>query len=104
MSAFAVETARQEWREGHRRFQEELGDPRRRLRLLAYLEQVTGELRKRLGTTFTLEELVDAYAGVEDWAREAFEELGAPGWPRYVTVVSDEAFYLYARGATDFRP
>ena len=104
MSAFAVETARQEWREGHRRFHEELGDPRRRLRLLAYLEQTTGELRKRIGTTFTLEELVDAYAGVEDWAREAFEETGAPGWPRDVTLVSDEAFHLYARGATDYRP
>ena len=69
-----------------------------------YLEQVTGELRKRIGTTFTLEELVDAYAGIEDWARETFEEMGAPGWPRYVTLVSDEAFHLYARGATDYRP
>jgi chorismate-pyruvate lyase len=104
VSAFAVETARQEWREGHRRFHEELRDPRRRLRLLAHLEHVTGELRKRLGTTFTLEELVDAYAGVEDWAREALEETGAPGWPRDVTLVSDEAFHLYARGATDYRP
>jgi hypothetical protein len=104
LSSFAVETARQEWKEGHRRFQEEARDPRRRLRLLAYLEKVTGELRKRVGTTFTLSELVATYPGVEDWAREALEEIGAPGWPGDVTLVSDEAFHLYARGATDYRP
>jgi hypothetical protein len=104
LSSFAVESARQEWREGHRRFQEEARDPRRRLWLLTYLEKVTGELRKRLGTTFTLSELVAAYGGVEDWARETLEETGAPGWPRDVTLVSDEAFHLYARGATDYRP
>jgi hypothetical protein len=65
---------------------------------------VTAELRKRLGTTFTLTELVDVYADVEDWAREALAEHGAPGWPRDVTLVADEAFHLYARGATDYRP
>jgi hypothetical protein len=104
VSSFAVEAARQEWREGHRRFQEEARDPRRRLRLLDQLEKVTGELRKRLGTTFTLSELVDAYAGVEDWARETLDESEAPGRPRDLTLVSDEAFHLYARGATDYRP
>ena len=104
MSTYAVERARQEWREGHRRFEEEARDPRRRVRLLGYLEQVTGELRRRLGTTFTLAELADAYQGVEDWARAELAETGGPGWPRDVTLVSDEAFHLYARGATDYRP
>lgn len=65
---------------------------------------MTAELRKRLGTTFTLSELVDTYAGVEDWARAALAEVGAPGWPRDLTLVADEAFHLYARGATDYRP
>ena len=104
MTSYAVEMARQEWKEGHRRFLEEARDPRRRLRLLALLENVTGELRKRIGTTFTLSELVDAYAGVEDWARDALEDVGVPEWPRDVTLVSEEAFHLYARGATDYRP
>jgi hypothetical protein len=65
---------------------------------------VTAELRKRLGTTFTLAELVEVYAGVEDWARATLAERGAPGWPRDLTLVADEAFHLYARGATDYRP
>jgi hypothetical protein len=72
--------------------------------LLAHLETVNDELRKRIGTTFTLSELADAYAGVEDWARARLAETGAPGWPRDVTLVADEAFHLYARGATDYRP
>jgi len=29
---------------------------------------VSDELRKRLGTTFTLSELAEAYESVEDWA------------------------------------
>lgn len=65
---------------------------------------MTAELRKRLGTTFTLAELVEVYAGVEDWARATLAERGAPGWPRDLTLVADEAFPLYARGATDYRP
>jgi hypothetical protein len=104
VSTYAVEMARQEWEEGHRRFQEEARDPRRRFRLLTLLENVTGELRKRIGTTFTLSELVDAYPEVEEWARDALEDAGVPDWPRDVTLVSEEAFHLYARGATDYRP
>jgi hypothetical protein len=104
VTSYAVETARQEWEEGHRRFQEEARDPRRRLHLLDLLERVTAELRKRLGTTFTMSELVETYPGVEEWARESLEDLALPGWPRDVTLVSDEAFHLYARGAVDYRP
>jgi len=104
VSSSAVETARQEWIEGHRRFHEEIKDPRRRRWLLSHLEQITAELRKRIGTTFTLAGLTETYAGVEDWARDALAESGAPGWPRDVTLVADEAFHLYARGATDYRP
>ena len=99
-----IETARQQWDEGHRRFEEEARDPGRRLRLLTHLEIVYDELRKRLGSTFTLAELAEVYAGAEDWAREALAEAGAPGWPRDLTLVSDEAFHLYARGAADHRP
>jgi hypothetical protein len=104
VSTFAVETARQEWEEGHRRFHEEARDPRRRFRLLDRLEELTAELRRRLGTTFTLAELVEAYPGVEDWARQASEVFDGPGWPRDLTLVADEAFHLYSRGATDYRP
>jgi hypothetical protein len=104
VSSLTLDTARQQWQEGHRRFQEEARDRGRRFRLLAYLETVSDELRKRLGTTFTLAELVEDYARADDWVRDVLAESGTPGWARDAALVTDEAFHLYARGATDYRP
>jgi len=32
------------------------------------------------------------------------EHEPAPGWPARATTAQDAAFYLYARGAVDYRP
>jgi hypothetical protein len=106
VSSVEVVLARRQWEEGHERFDEELrSDPRLQEFLLVALEEVLGELRKRVGQTFTLDELTSAYAYAEDWVREAIDEHAAfPGWPRSVTTVADAAFYLYSRGATDYTP
>ena len=38
-------------------------------------------------------------------AREAIEEHApTPGWARSVSMVSDAAFHVYARGAVDYTP
>lgn len=101
----ALDTVRQEWEEGNRRFEQALEDPAARERLLAQLEVVTDELRKRIGQTFTLDELARAYAGADDWVRNAVEEHApAPGWPRTLSLVQDAAFHLYQRGAVDYAP
>jgi hypothetical protein len=73
--------------------------------LLDAVNAVTSELRARVGQTFTLEQLVDAYGDVERWGREAVAGR-APyeGWPRDLALVQDAAFHLYARGAIDFEP
>jgi hypothetical protein len=100
-----TETARREWEEGHRRFDTLARDPVARPRLLAQLEVVTDELRKRVGQTFTLGELVAAYESAERWTREAIAERApGPGWPRTVSLVEDAAFHLYQRGAVDYEP
>ena len=99
----ALETVRQEWEAGNRRFEELTRDPVGRPRLLAQLEVVTDELRKRVGQTFTLDELASAYAGADRWVREVVEERAAtPGWTRTLTLVQDAAFHLYQRGAVDY--
>ena len=103
MSA-ALETARQEWEEGYRRVQAEAGNRVRHERLLAGVDAITAELRRRLGQTFTLAELVEAYAGAERWSRDVLAESGADVWPSSLSAVEDAAFFLYSRGATDFRP
>ena len=98
-----LESARNEWDEGYRRLQGEAGDRQRHERLLAAVEAVTAELRRRVGQTFTLRELVAAYADAERWSRDAVVEV-LDGPPPNVGLVEDAAFYLYARGATDYRP
>jgi hypothetical protein len=105
VSSVALEHARQQWEDAHRRFDEAARDPARRDRLLEQLETVSAELRRRLGTTFTLRELAELYESADAWAREPFvDESVPPGWTRDVALVSDAAFHLYARGAIDYRP
>ena len=102
MSAVEVQLARRQWEEGHQRLDEEArADPR----LLEALEVVVDELRRRVGQTFTLDELAAAYDRAEDWVRAAMADFAAfPGWPRTLTTVQDAAFHVYSRGATDYRP
>lgn len=102
--AVQTEHARQQWEEGHRRLNEEARAGRAD-QLYADLDAVLEELRRRVGDTFTLAELADAYAHSEDWAREVIaEEAADSGWTRTVAVVNDAAFHVYARGASDYRP
>jgi len=100
-----VEVARQEWEEGTRRLEAAREDRRRYRQLLELLEIVLDELRRRIGQTYTLAELVAAYGDAERWAREVLEERAVePGWPRDLTVVLAAAFDAYQRGAIDYEP
>jgi hypothetical protein len=102
MSMVQVELARRQWEEGSRHFDEQA---RRQPQLLVALEVVTDELRKRVGQTFSLDELTSVYERADDWVRVALAEHAPfPGWPRSVTTIEDAAFHRYARGATDYSP
>jgi hypothetical protein len=100
-----VESAQREWEEGHRRLQDEarrLPEPER---LLAQVDAVTAELRRRVGGTFTIRELAAAYGEAERWSRDAVaERAAAPGWPRTLSLVEAAAFHQYSRGAQDYQP
>ena len=103
--AIATEALRREWADGYRRFQAAVREPVAGDRLQAQLEVVTDELRKRIGQTFTLDELAAAYGDSDRWVQEALVIAEpAPGWPGRSTTVQDAAFYLYSRGAVDYRP
>jgi hypothetical protein len=100
-----IDVARREWEDGYRRFEAASRDPVAGDRLAAQLEVVTGELRRRIGQTFTLEELVAMYERAEAWVRDSVSEHAAtPGWPRTLALVEDAAFHLYQRGAVDYKP
>jgi len=93
-----VNLARQQWQTGERRV---AAHPK----LGAQVDVVVAELRKRVGQTFTLAELANAYDGADDWARDAIDyaDPDAPP-PLEAGTVTDAAFYRYARGATDYSP
>ena len=100
----SVELARQQWAEGHRRLVR-TAEPRLHERLLHQVDIVTAELRARVGKTFTLAELADAYSGSDRWAQAAVEEQAeSPDWVATASTAADAAFHLYARGARDYRP
>jgi hypothetical protein len=103
MSADATTLVRHEWEEGARRLEAERADRVRYERLLAQIEIVTDELRRKVGQTYTLDELAAAYRDGERWAREAVElRAPAPGWPRDLALVLAAAFHGYQRGAVDY--
>ena len=102
-----LDVARHQWADGLRRLGTERGNRARQLADL--VDAVQDELRRRIGQTFTLADLADAYAGSEDWVRDVVVE-SAPPPPRAeaglrdAALVGDAAFASYARGATDYRP
>ena len=100
-----LDVVRREWEEGNRRLEAARDDPDVYRRLLEQVDVITEELRKRVGATFTLRQLADVYRDVERWSRDAVAERAAsPGWPRTLSLAEDSAFYLYQRGAVDYRP
>jgi hypothetical protein len=105
LSEAAVESARREWAEGHRRLLDEARDRAARERLYAQVDAVTDELRRRVGAVFTLAELAREYGRADGWSRQVVEERApAAGWVRTLSVVEAAAFHLYARGSVDYEP
>ena len=103
--ALVLEVVRSEWEDGYRRFQNLSRDRVAADRLSLQLEVVTDELRKRVGQTFTPEDLAEKYSAADEWVRDAVSERApTPGWPRTLSIVQDAAFHLYQRGAVDYAP
>jgi hypothetical protein len=103
--ATSVESARHEWEEADRRLEAFARDRRRYVGLLDQVEALTDELRRRVGQTFTLAQLADAYLDAERWSREVIAERApAAGWPSTLAIVEGSAFHRYQRGAIDYEP
>jgi hypothetical protein len=103
--AEALDNVRAEWEEGYRRLESTRGDPQLYRRLLEQVDVLTDELRKRVGSHFTLAELGRAYGDAERWTRVVIEERAPrPGWAATVSLAEEAAFHLYQRGALDYRP
>jgi hypothetical protein len=97
----AFQTAVYQWKDGERRLRD--APPGRRRTLERIVERVVAELRRRLGSRFTADELVALYDEGTTWvielaSRVAPEEPDA--WDPRVTA--DAAFARYLREASDY--
>jgi hypothetical protein len=100
-----VEIARQQWAEGERRLEALRPEPDRYRALVDQVGLVGEALRRRVGGSYTLDELAGCYREAERWLRESVaEEVPGAEWGPDFPLVADAAFYRYARGARDYRP
>jgi hypothetical protein len=101
LAAMAFETAMEQWQAGLRRLEAAAFDER------PVLEQVTrevqNELRRRLGSTFTTDELAELYDAGTSWVSDIAVAV-APEYPFAwdVRIVGDAAFARYVRDAVDY--
>ena len=94
---YAIENARFQWEEGERRLRQ--ADEATRSDLDRATFAVLDELRRRLGSTFTVRELADLYASGTDWAEDVAHRQRAG---TDTGAVVDAAFNRYAREAADY--
>jgi hypothetical protein len=93
----SIENALFEWRDGERRLAATAEPARSDLEWAA--STVVEELRKRLGSSFLLDELTDLYYAGTDWATELAARHAAG---TDAAAVVDAAFARYAREASNF--
>jgi hypothetical protein len=95
--SYALDNAMFQWQQGERRVREADGSESAQLERAT--AEVVDELRKRLGSSFELAELVALYANGTDEIEQvaARARAGSSG-----SAVVDAAFGRYAREAADF--
>ena len=97
----SYETAVQQWRAGERRLQ--AAPPEDRRVLDRVVDAIVDELRRRLGGTFTADELAALYDAGTSWCLDIAVTV-APDDPRAweADTVADAAFARYLREAVDY--
>lgn len=97
----SYESAVQQWRGGAERLERAPADRARVLERV--VERITADLRRRLGSTFVVDELVELYDAGTEWAQQLAMRVAPEhpfAWePR---VVVDAAFARYVRDAADY--
>ena len=101
--AYPLDNALFQWEEGARWLGELSRDPRAARTATRAVDSIRDELRRRIGPTFTAQELADLYGRGTDWCLEAARRAAPMGAVDLDTqAFVDGAFYLYLRGASDY--
>jgi hypothetical protein len=98
--AYPLDNALFQWESGKRRL-EEIEDPRQRRLADRVVDATREELRRRIGPTFSAEELAELYGKGTDWCQQVALDV-APSMEEEAQSLGEAAFWLYLRGATDF--
>ena len=98
--AYPLANALYQWEEGARELAA-IDDPRRRRVADRVVGAIRVELRRRIGPTFSAEELADLYGEGTDWAQQIAIDV-APGASDDAQILADAAFWAYLRGAGDY--
>ncbi len=100
---YPVENALFQWEGGYRDLEAARSNPSLYRVLGRAVVAVQDELRKRLGSSFSIDELVSVYTDSTDWALDVTLPTATDEVPVLdSSVVVDAAFYLYMREAADF--
>lgn len=97
----SFELVAQEWRQGERRAAELSREQRPAADRV--VDALVAELRRRLGSSFTVDELVELYDAGTSWCMDVAYAVapGAP-WAWDPRTTTDAAFARYVREAQDY--
>jgi hypothetical protein len=98
--AYPLANALFQWEEGARELAA-IDDPRSRRLADRVIDAIRVELRRRIGPTFTAEQLADLYGEGTDWAQQIAIDV-APAASGDAQTLADAAFWSYLRGAGNF--
>jgi hypothetical protein len=100
--SYPVENAIYQWEDGYARLQTLSADPRLYRNVLRGIDAVRDELRRRVGATFTVEDLAELYGRGTDWCLEIANGVADQATDWDPQVIADAAFHLHLRGAKDW--
>lgn len=99
--AYPFANALYQWEEGDRRLGELItergaGEP------LRAVEAIRDELRRRLGPTYTAEQLAEVYGAGTDWCLDVASRAAPGAASMDPQALADGAFFEHLRGAVDW--
>ena len=100
---YPLDNAIFQWEQGASRLRELSREPRSARSASRGIDATREEIRRRIGPTFTAQELAELYASGTDWALEAARHAAPMEAVDLDTeAIVDGAFFLYLRGAMDY--
>ena len=97
---YPLANALYQWEEGARELAA-IDEPRQRRLADRVVSAIRVELRRRIGPTFSADELADLYGEGTDWAQQIAIDV-APAAADDAHILADAAFWIYLRGAGDY--